>query len=327
MPRTRLYRDGKLELEDFPPQDISEHLKDPRSLVWLDLLNPDAGQLGIVASEFQLHPLALEDALKHRQRPKLDTYASHLFMSAYSTRLDTGTGELSISEIATFITGQALVTVRSDPQLQIEEVTRRWDGGNLPMTSVGALLHGLIDYCVDSHFEAVDALDDGLEDLEDLLFDETPHTNEVQRRTFELRKSLVLLRRVATPMRDVVMILMRREIEVNGHSIVDAEARPYYQDVYDHVLRVTESSDSLRDLASTVLETNLTLQGNRMNSIMKKVTSWAAVIAVPTAVTGFYGQNVPYPGFGHWSGFIISTLVIVALSAGLIAVFRHNDWI
>ena len=327
MARTRLYRDGDLVLEDFPPDDISDHLQDPASLVWLDLCDPDEDELGIVAREFELHPLALEDALKHRQRPKLDTYSTHLFMSAYTTRLDTDTGELFISEVATFITGQALVTVRSDPLLQIEEVTRRWDDGDLSMTSVGALLHGLLDYCVDTHFGAVEELDDELEKLEDLLFDETPHTNEVQRRSFELRKSLVLLRRVATPMREVVNSLMRRDLKVNDRLIVDADAMPYYQDVYDHVLRGTEWSESLRDLISTVLETNLTIQGNRMNSIMKKVTSWAAVIAVPTAVTGFYGQNVPYPGFGHWSGFLISTAVIVVLSAGLIGLFRHNDWI
>lgn len=327
MARTRLYRDGELVLKDFPPDDLSEHIKDPRSLVWLDLCNPGADELSIIASEFELHPLALEDALKHRQRPKLDTYDTHLFLSGYSTRLDAASGELSISEVATFITGQALVTVRSDPQLEIDEVTRRWDAGTLPLTSVGALLHGLIDYCVDTHFDAVEELDDELEKLEDLLFDETPHTNEVQRRSFELRKSLVLLRRVATPMREVVNALMRRDLKVNGRHIVDADTMPYYQDVYDHVLRGTEWSESLRDLVSTVLETNLTIQGNRMNLTMKKVTSWAAVIAVPTAVTGFYGQNVPYPGFGHWSGFAVSTAVIVALSAGLIALFRHNDWI
>jgi magnesium transporter len=144
----------------------------------------------------------------------------------------------------------------------------------------------------------------------------------VQRRSFELRKSLVLLRRVVLPMREVVNALMRRDL-----SVVDEGMMPYYQDVYDHVLRATEWTESLRDLVATILETNMTIQGNRLNSIMKKVTSWAAIIAVPTAITGFYGQNVPYPGFGHVSGFWTSTALIVALSSILYVVFRLQDWL
>ncbi len=103
--------------------------------------------------------------------------------------------------------------------------------------------------------------------------------------------------------------------------------RPDYQDVYDHVLRATEWTESLRDLVATIVETNLTIQGNRLNIITKKVTSWAAIIAVPTAVTGFYGQNLPYPGFSHESGFITSTVLIVVLSSALYIAFRSKNWL
>jgi magnesium transporter len=140
--------------------------------------------------------------------------------------------------------------------------------------------------------------------------------------TFELRKSLVRLRRVVLPMREVVNSLMRPDLHT-----VDEAMMPYYQDVYDHVLRATEWTESLRDLVTTVLETNLTIQGNRLNVITKKVTSWAAIIAVPTAITGFYGQNMPYPGFGHQSGFYVSTVAIIVLSVGLYFLFRRRDWI
>jgi magnesium transporter len=102
---------------------------------------------------------------------------------------------------------------------------------------------------------------------------------------------------------------------------------PYFQDVYDHVLRATEWTESLRDLVSTILETNLSIQGNRLNTITKKVTSWAAIIAVPTAVTGFYGMNVPYPGFAQHSGVLISTALIVTLSGGLYLLFKRLDWL
>jgi magnesium transporter len=115
---------------------------------------------------------------------------------------------------------------------------------------------------------------------------------------------------------------MRRDLE-----IVPPTLAPYFQDVYDHVLRVSEWTDSLRDLLANILETRLTLRGNRLNVIMKQVTSWAAIIAVPTAVTGFYGQNVPYPGFGTWHGFVASTAIILVLSATLYVIFRKRGWL
>jgi magnesium transporter len=144
----------------------------------------------------------------------------------------------------------------------------------------------------------------------------------VQRRSFEVRKSLVVLRRLVLPMREVVNTLLRRDL-----GLVDAAMGPYFQDVYDHVLRATEWTESLRDLVSTILETNLTIQGNRLNTITKKVTSWAAIIAVPTAVTGYYGMNVPYPGFARPSGAVASTVLIVILSGGLYLLFKRLDWL
>ena len=140
-------------------------------------------------------------------------------------------------------------------------------------------------------------LDDQIEGLEDLLFDNRPRENTVQRMSYELRKDLARVRWVVLPMREVVNTLMRRDA-----ALVPPGMAPYYQDLYDHVLRATEWTDSLRDLLSTIVETNLTIQSNRLNIITKKVTSWAAIIAVPTAITGFYGQNLPYPGFADGSG-------------------------
>jgi magnesium transporter len=165
-------------------------------------------------------------------------------------------------------------------------------------------------------------LDSEIESLEDLLFADRPRDIDVQRRSFELRKSLVLLRRIVVPMREVVNSLMRRDLHVLAEPMT-----PYYQDVYDHVLRATEWTESLRDLVTTILETNLTIQGNRMNLIMKKVTSWAAIIAVPTAITGFYGQNIPYPGFSTHSGFWVSSTLIIVISGLLYWSFRRRDWI
>ena len=324
MARTRLYHEGTLVAEDYPVADISDHLGDERAVVWLDMCEPTQADFDAISEELGLHHLAVEDALDFNQRSKVDRYRSHLFISAYGVALDAEAGRLDLSEIGVFVTRQALVTVRRDQQLDIDAVVARWDeNADLAKYGVAFLLWALLDYLVDGHMAAVQDLDSALDEIEDALFDSgRPAVKAVQRRSFQLRKSLVVMRRVVTPMREVVNALMRPNLHV-----VDEPMLPYYQDVYDHVLRSTEWTESLRDLVTTILETNLTIQGNRMNMIMKKVTSWAAIIAVPTAITGFYGQNVPYPGFGKFWGFVVSTAVTAALSIGLYVTFRRNDWL
>ncbi|GAA4596041.1 magnesium transporter CorA family protein [Planotetraspora phitsanulokensis] len=323
MGRTRLYRNGKLEAEGFPVADVSEHVKDPSAVVWFDMCEPNEEDLRAISEELGIHELAVEDALQHKQRPKLDVYESHKFLNVYAVRFDTGSGRLDVAEAAAFITPNALVTVRNSRRFEIEEVIRRWDEApGLTEHGIAFLLYGLLDYVVDTHFETVEAIDEQIEVLEESVFGERAITQGDQRRTFEIRKSLVTLRRVVMPMREVVNTLIRRNDEIG-----DGAMAPYYQDVYDQVLRATEWTESLRDLLSNIREAHLTMQSNKMNLIMKRVTSWAAIIAVPTLITGFYGQNVPFPGFEHSWGFWVSSVAIVLVSAVLYRSFRKRDWL
>ncbi|MEO3814116.1 magnesium transporter CorA family protein [Sphaerisporangium sp. B11E5] len=322
MARTRLYRHGVLEAEGFPVAEVSDHLHDPEAVVWFDLLSPTPEKLAVVSEELGLHPLAIEDALHPHQRPKIDVYDSHLFLTVYAVRLTNG--GLDLSELSLFVTKNALVTVRDSDSCDIDAIIARWD--NTPRMAkhgVAFLLHGVLDYVVDGHFDVAEDLDDRVEQLEDQLFSDTPATGRaMQRQMFDIRRTTVRFRRIVLPMREVVTSLMHRDLE-----IIPSDMAPYYQDVYDHVLRVSEWTESLRELVGNVYETHLNLQGNRMNDIMKRVTSWAAIIAVPTAITGFYGQNIPYPGFGHAAGFWSSTALIAAISVALYVVFRKNEWL
>ena len=321
--RTRLYRAGRLELEGFPVADISDYLADVSATIWLDLIDPDHDDLAVLSEEFGLHPLAVEAALHHSQRPKLDRYRSHLFLTVYAARLDADTGELATSELAAFITGQALITVRQHDGVDIGAVIQRWDESpDLARFGVGYLLYGLLDYIVDSQSGAVQSLDDCLEELEDQLFDDVPRGLQVQRRSFQLRKSLVMLRRIVIPMSDVVGELMRRDLHIAGDDLM-----PYYQKVYDQAVRAAEWTDGLRDLVTSILETNLIIQGNRLNVITKKVTGWAAIIAVPTLITGYFGMNVPYPGFSEKAGFVASLAIMILAALVLYIVFKRKDWL
>ncbi len=320
---TRAYRDGKLIEEGFDVARVSDHLDVEGTVVWLDLLLPSESDLQVLVEELGLHPLAVEDAVHQLQRPKLDRYDDHLFLSSYVASLNLDTFELSVQEVSAFITDRALVTIRKSAEIGIEPLIARWDASKqLAGSGVPYLLHGLLDLLVDGHFEAVEQLDEQIDGLEDVLFDEQPRSRELQRASFEVRKSLVVLRRVVLPMREVVNSLLRRDL-----GVLDDQMQPYFQDVYDHVLRASEWTDSLRDLVATILETNLTLQGNRLNEVMRNLAAWAAILAVTTAVTGFYGQNVPYPGFGHRSGFITSLVLLFGISSAMYLAFKKRGWL
>jgi magnesium transporter len=320
MARTRLYRHGNLEASDFEVDDVSEHLKDPDAVVWVDFDSPTKSDLASIGAELGLHELAIEDALAEHERPKFDQYDGHWFLSAKAVRFDDD--KLVPSEVSAFIMDRALVTVHKE-RFDFDDVLQRWDSAtDLVKVDIGFLVHGLLDSVVDGHLNAAQALDDEIEALEESLFEERPNHRRMQHRALALRKNLVMLRRVEMPMADVLSALLHKD-----QTIVDDAVRPYFQDVYDHVLRVTDWTESLREMTTTLRETQLTVQGNVLNMIMKKVTSWAAIIAVPTAITGFYGQNVPYPGYQQAAGFWVSTVVTLALSVGLYISFKRRDWL
>ena len=297
----------------------------PDCLVWLDVDSPEHELIERLAEELDLDVNAVEDAVADRERPKLTRYPSHLFITAYAARLEEGESQVRLARISMFVKGNAVITVRSAGEFDMAPVVERWrDNPELLKHGVGALVHGVLDVVVDSHFDAVQSMDDALEQLEEDLFAEKPQTKEVQQHTFQLRKSLVQLRRVVLPMREVVGSMQRHDA-AGRHG--DPELDSYFSDLYDHAIRAAEWTESLRDMIGTIFETNLSLSDARMNVVMKKLTSWAAIIAVPTAVTGFYGQNVPYPGFGHTDGFIMSVAVILLTVIALYLGFKRRDWL
>jgi magnesium transporter len=296
---TRVYRKGILEAEDFPVADVSEHLEEADTIVWIDFCGPTVEQLHEVAAELGLHELAVEDALGPHQRPKLDHYDSHLFLSCHAVR------------------------VNPDEGFQMEPVLARWDRSpHLAGEGVSFLLYGLLDVVIDGYFETVQGFDDFYDVISEGIFTDKPLDPGQQRNWFEMRRALVRFHRLVVPMREAVSALMRRE-----HSVVSDDLYPYYQDVYDHILRVSESTDSLRDLVATIVETNLSLRDYRQNLIMKKVTSWAAIIAVPTLITGFYGMNVPYPGNNETWGVLASLVLVSLCSTSLYLTFKRRDWL
>ncbi len=338
--RTRAWQNGAVVSDGFPLKDLDGWLARPDTLVWADLMCTDDELLSELAQEIGLSPLAVEDAVAEGERVKLSRHPGHLFATTYSTRIDVAQtadhrSRLVTSQISVFILQQGLVTVRRDTDFDIDAVMKRWeDDGDLLQHGVFALVHGLFDEIVDSHFEAVQHLDDAIDEVEGGLFEGSTSQRDIQEGVYRLRREVVELRRVVLPMREVVLSIMRRRGEANGKS--DGRTTPtmsgsaldgWYDDLYDHALRASEWTESLRDMVSGLFETNLSLQDARLNTIMKKLSGWAAIIAVPTAVTGWFGQNVPYLGFSEPLGVWMSLGMIVIGSVALYLVFRKYDWI
>ncbi len=304
-----MWRAGKPQ-DDFDFPSISDYLAENDALVWCDIYDPDR----------------VEDTIADAERTKAVVYRSHTFFTVYGVTTKETTDEtesmLDVHRISGFVLPRGLITVRLSSHFDVDTVSQRFDELGGQEYGVGSLVHGLLDVVVDGHFEAVQSLDDGIEALEDDLFENTPRSG-LQRKTFRMRKDLVELRRVVLPTREVVSSIQHRRLDAKTAP----ELEPLYSDLYDHVLRVSEWTESFTDMVTTVFETNLSLQDARLNTVMKKLTGWAAIIAVPTAITGFYGQNVEYPGINAVGGFLTSTAINVLVVLGLYWMFRRRDWL
>lgn len=318
----RLYRNGEVAEDDFDPDRISGFLDEKDTLVWLDLEDPDEAEIQMLREEFSLHPLAVEDAIHRDQRAKVEVYQNHSFLVFHSLRLDHG--ELHNSEIHVFVGPGYLVTLRYPPAFDLTRVRRRWEKQQpeLLQEGGGTLLYTLLDEVVDGYFEVVERLEDESEELEEAVFAATQE-EDLQERIFRLRKQMLQFRRRVTPLREVLDLL---QDEV---AVVTERLRPYFRDVADHVIRVLEFIDNVRELLTAAREAYLSQISNRLNEVMKQLTSWAAIILVPTLIAGIYGMNFsrPFPSFDNPTGFWIAIVMMVVSAGVLYWVFRKRHWI
>ena len=306
--------------------DGLRQIVDAPQLAWIDVT--DMAVLPQVADLLQLDLHSIEDATSARERPKAVRFEGYSFATVYGTKLGRASStrrRVQLAHISVYTLPTCLLTIRRLHQFDMKPVIERWQAdAKLARFGVDGLLQGLLDVIVDQQFDVLQGLDDDAEALIGRLFVDNPDLRDLQRQTFMLRRELTDLRRVIPPMRDVIATLIRAgEIE----RAWTTELISYYEDLNDHVLRATEWLDGLRDLVSSIFETNLALNDNRMNQVMKKLAGWAAIIAVPTLITGYFGMNVPYFGFGTTSGLIASSVLIIVAAVTLWVVMRRKDWI
>ena len=313
----RTYDDaGVREVAD--PADISELIGNG-ALVWVDLFEAEPHDFECVAREFDLHALAMEDAQKHGQRPKLEHYPTHAFIVAYTADL---------AEVDVFVGRDWVVTVRaraeSGAHLSLDHVRARFELTRSEGTNVGILLYTILDVIVDGYFEAVERTDEQLEAVEDRIFGgDVGSERDVQSEIFAIRRQLLLFRRAVSPLREVVAALLRHEV-----AWIDGAATVHLQDVFDHVLRAIDRVDLQRDLMGNAVDAHLALISNRMNMVMKKMTSGGAIVLGATLIAGIYGMNFEHmPELGWRYGYLWALGLMGALTGLLWWYFRRKDWL
>lgn len=312
----RLWSNGTLSDvaagDGLPSKDLG-----PNDLLWVDFCDPSQSDLKRISRHFGLTSLGIADVVEPHERTKVVRHVDHLSFVCYAA---VGEDSAAMVRLSGFVFDRILVTVRADPSLSISRLLERWkDESELVAFGPAYLLYSMFDEIVDAYFDHIEAIEDQLEDIEDLLFEDSL-SNEVQQRLYRIRRDLSRLRRAVSPMRELV-------IDFTRHFAKVPQLSGYFDDVYDHALRASEWIDSLRDTISFIVETNLSLQDTRMNEIMKKLASWAAIISVPTLVTGFFGQNIPFFGFNDPAGLWLSGGLLVTSVSALWLAFRKNGWL
>ncbi|HET9488352.1 MAG TPA: magnesium/cobalt transporter CorA [Methylomirabilota bacterium] len=308
---------------DVALDDISEVLKqDDGKFIWIDLHEPDEPLLRKMQDEFGLHDLAVEDALQAHQRPKLELYDGSLFVVLRTVRVGPDR-RLETGETHIFVGPRYVVSVRHGSSLSYEAVRVRGEANpELLKLGPGFVLYALMDFIVDHYFPVVEALEDQLESLEEEIF--TEHFDRsTTTRIYRLKRELLALRHAVSPLVDITNRLMRFEL-----ALIPEAARPYFRDVYDHVVRINEMLDTLRELLSAALEANLSLISVSQADVVKRLTSWAAIIAVPTLIASIYGMNFRFmPEVTWWFGYPVALALMLGACSFLYFRFKRAGWL
>jgi magnesium transporter len=320
---TILAREPDGSVQRLPAEAIDEidRLTDrPGTLVWVSATSPTDGVIEALGREFRLHPLAVEDLRRRRQRPKVDPYEAQTMIVAYEAAASDNAAAI---EIHLFVGPGWIVSVQWSESAMLQGVRDRFATGERPgvTATTAGLLYALLDAIVDSYFPELDRISERIDALEDRLLDGAAD-GESLAEILHLKRMLLERRRVLAPMRDVANTLLRRDLE-----IVDDNTVPYYQDLYDHLVRVLDQLDVYRDLLATVLDARLTVASNSLNAVMKRLTAFTVVLMVPTLIAGIYGMNFDVMPELRWPLGYPLALVIMVVAATLAAMyFRRRGW-
>ena len=315
------YSNG-IRISDVELHNVHEVLKTTEQFVWIGLHEPSEEVLSRVQVEFGLHDLAVEDAHNAHQRPKVELYGDSVFVVLRTAQINKE-HHTEFGETHFFVGPNFIVTVRHGSGVSYADVRSRCESTpHLLRKGQGFVLYSVMDFIVDQFYPVVHDMELELQALEDKIFKEKP-SRETTEQIYQLKRDLLEIRRAVSPLVDICNRLMRFDIKS-----ISVDTQPYFRDIYDHVIRINEMVDNTRELLNTALEANFSLISISQNDTSKKFAGWAAIIAVPTMVAGFWGMNFKSMPETDWEyGFhaVIAATVIICLL--LYYLFRRSNWL
>jgi magnesium transporter len=314
------YASGR-RVADIKLDEAGEWAKRPGHLVWIGLFEPSLELLKRVQEQFDLHPLAIEDANNAHQHPKIEQYGQSLFIVARTAQIVDK--RIAFGETHIFVGRGFLVTVRHGASTSYMAVRVRCESCPTVLShGEDYILYAILDFIVDHYMPVLETIHDEVETLEDRVLDETLTQDDVQR-LYRLRRDLLRLRNAAAPLVEVCRRLEHAEV-----LMLDTAMQPLFRDVTDHVRRAQEEIDSLREVLAFAFEASLMTGQAQQTAITRKLAAWAAILAVPTAVAGIYGMNFENMPELKWAyGYFLVVAVIIAACGGLYWRFRRNGWL
>lgn len=316
----RFYRNGQ-KVCDFDIHEKIDRKAGTSEFVWIGLADPTAEEMQSLRKLYNLHPLAVEDAFKANQLPKVDVYGDQLFVVARTAHLDDG--EIRYGETALFVGPSHIISVRSGSARSHSTLRTELEAApELLAHGVDYVLHAILDFIVDGYLPVIETIEDEAMAMEQHTVDSFLGRQEITR-IFSLRRELIRFQRVLVPMSEVAGKLARMEL-----PCIDHEIRPYFNDVFDHVRRVLTMVDDLRQVLASVFEFGNLLEQQRTGAITRQLAAWAAILAVPTAIAGIYGMNFKYmPELTAPYGYFVVLAVIAAACIWLYVRFRRMKWL
>ena len=319
--RCAAYQDGK-KLADIAVADIPAYLDRPGCFIWVALHDPEPAVLGELQSIFGLHPLAVEDASVGHQRPKIEEYGDALFAVLHV--VEPSDKEFSLGELAVFAGGNYVVSVRSRTERGFQDVRTRCEREpELLRQGPGYVLYALMDAVVDRYFPMFDALEDQLDGIEQAIFARGGRPGENIEALYELKQRLMVMKHAVSPLLEGVSNLSGARVPgLCAHISV------YFRDIYDHLQRLNQTADSIRDTVATAISVNLSLVTLQESETMKRLAAYAALLAVPTLIAGIYGMNFEHMPELKWRyGYPLSLAFMALLDLSIYFRFRKAKWL
>ncbi|MEW6731212.1 MAG: magnesium/cobalt transporter CorA [Acidobacteriota bacterium] len=306
---------------EFPVAEISDLLTMDDVVIWLDLENPTDADWTLLKEEFNFHPLAIEDCQNAHQRSKIELYNGYFFIVMYEIVIVDDL-EMKMQELHLFLGNDYVVTIHQGAVPSLQAARKQWlDAEESFTTGASFLAYLIIDSIVDGYFPIIDRYSERLEELEEEVFSK-PQVGMMES-VFRVRKQLLFLRRAVAPLRDVMNVMLRRDTH-----IIAPQTYPYYQDIFDHLVRIGDAIDTHRELATGVTEAYLSVAGHRMNEIMKRLTVISTVLMTGALIAGIYGMNFQVMPELQWRwGYPMALGMIISIAIILYFYFRKIDWL